>query len=146
MKSTLDTIAFFKNVRETLDSMSDEDAGALMKALFAHDDGEEPDLSGKSAVVRVGYLLIAEATDRLTAKRMSKVRKPTANEPQTNRKQTANAPQNAAHNHSLNLNHPSVEGIIGRNPKIQKAYGFSTERPDVNYDEVAKQNYWRDAE
>ena len=94
MKSTLDTVAFFKNVRGTLESLSDEDAGALMKALFAHDDGEEMDLSQKSVVVRAIYPLVAEATDRLAAKRMSKVRKPTANEPQT-----------AAHNHNHNHNH-----------------------------------------
>ena len=105
MKSTLDTVAFFKNVRGTLESLSDEDAGALMKALFAHDDGEEMDLSQKSVVVRAIYPLVAEATDRLAAKRMSKVRKPTANEPQTDRKPTANEPQTAAHNHNHNHNH-----------------------------------------
>lgn len=108
MKSTLDTVAFFKTLRETLESMSDEDAGALIKALFAHDDGEDPDLSEKSLVVRVVFPLVAEPTDRLTKIRMSKVRTP-ASEPQTDRTESAQAPQSDRkppyHNHSHNHNH-----------------------------------------
>ena len=134
MKSTLDTIAFFKTLRETLDSLSDQDAGRLMKILFAYDDGEEPDLSDVSPVVRAIFPLVAEPLDRLTKIRMSKVR------PQTNRKSTANLPQtnrkDAAHNHSLN--HPSIDGYIARSARVQRAYGFSTERNDVNYDEIVR--------
>lgn len=115
MKSTLDTIAFFKTMRTTIESMSDEDAGALMKALFAHDDGEEPDLSAKSKIVQAVYPLVTDPLDRLTKIRMSKVRVH-ANEPQTVRNDTANEPQTKAdapqtaldspnHSHSLNLNH-----------------------------------------
>lgn len=70
--NTLDTISFFKTLRETIDSMSDEDAGALMKALFAHDDGEEVDLSGKSVVVRVVYPFVSETTDKLKESRLKK--------------------------------------------------------------------------
>lgn len=139
MKSTLDTVAFFKTLRGTLESMSDKDAGRLMKCLFAYDDGESPDLTKASPVVKAIFPLVAEPLDRLTRMRMNKVR------PQTNRKQTANEPQTdltsdqtdrigAYHNH--NHNHPSYEGNIGRNPKVQKAFGFSTERQDVNYDEI----------
>ena len=103
MKSTLDTIAFFKSIRGTLDAMPDADAGALMKALFAHDDGEEVDLRNASPMVRATFPLIVEGLDRLTQVRMSKVR------PQNNRKPTANAPQNDRippylnHNHNHNL-------------------------------------------
>lgn len=140
MKSTLETIAFFKNLRPTLDELSDEEAGALMKALFAFDDGEVPDLTGKSTTVKALFPLVAETLDRLTKNRMSKVR------PQTDRKSPANAPQidrkSPAHNH--NHNHPSIEGYIGRNKKVQSAFGFSTERTDVDYNELAKQNYWKE--
>ena len=121
MKSTLDTIAFFKTMRATIESMSDEDAGALMKALFAHDDGEEPDLSAKSQIVQVVYPLVTEPLDRLTKIRMSKVRV-SANEPQTVRNDTANEPQtkpdapqtaldSPSHSHSLNhsQNHNHVD-------------------------------------
>lgn len=142
MKSSLETVAFFKTLRTTLDSMSDEDAGKLMKALFAYDDGENPDLASASPTVKAVYPMAAESLERLTKKRMSKVR------PQTDRKQSANEPQtdrkDTAHNHSHSLNHPSIEGYIGRNKKVQSAFGFSTERTDVNYDELAKQNYWRE--
>lgn len=144
MKSTLETVAFFKTLRTTLDSMSDEDAGKLMKALFAYDDGEDPDLAGASPTVKAVYPMAAESLERLTKKRMSKVR------PQTDRKQSANVPQtdrkDTAHNHSHNLNHPSIEGYMGRNPKIQRAYGFSTERPDVNYDEIVRERLRKEAE
>ena len=83
MKSTLDTVAFFKTLRGTLESMSDKDAGRLMKCLFAYDDGESPDLTKASPVVKAIFPLVAEPLDRLTRMRMNKVR------PQTNRKQTA---------------------------------------------------------
>lgn len=103
MKSTLDSIAFFKNIRPMLEEMTDEDAGALIKALFAHDDGEDVDLSGKSQIVRITFPLVAESTDRLTKKRMGKVRA-TANEPQTDLNDTANEPQTdrepSHHSHS----------------------------------------------
>ena len=145
MKSTLDTVAFFKTLRETLESLNDKDAGRLMKCLFAYDDGEDPDMAKASPVVKAIFPLVAEPLDRLTKMRMNKVR------PQTNRKRTANEPQTDSnadqtdrigdyhnHNHNHILNHPSYEGNIGRNPKVQKAFGFSTERQDVNYDEIAR--------
>lgn len=103
MKSTLETVAFFKNLRQTLEALSDEDAGALMKALFAFDDGETPDLSEKSASVKALFPLVSDTLDRLTKKRMNKVR------PQTDRNDTANEPQtdrnDTAHNHSHNHSH-----------------------------------------
>lgn len=143
MKSTLDTVAFFKTLRETLESLSDKDAGRLMKCLFAYDDGEDPDMAKASPVVKAIFPLVAEPLERLTKMRMNKVR------PQTNRKRTANEPQTdsnadqtdrigAYHNHNHILNHPSYEGNIGRNPKVQKAFGFSTERTDGDYDEIAR--------
>ena len=152
MKSTLDTVAFFKTLRETLESLNDKDAGRLMKCLFAYDDGEDPDMAKASPVVKAIFPLVAEPLDRLTKMRMNKAR------PQTNRKRTANEPQTdsnadqteskadqtdrigAYHNHNHNhiLNHPSYEGNIGRNPKVQKAFGFSTERTDGDYDEIAR--------
>ena len=112
MKSTLETVAFFKSMRETLEKMSDKDAGALMKALFAHDDGEKPDLSKKSPLVQITFPIMAEALDRLTAKRMAKVRKPTANEPQTDRKPTANA---SHHNHSHNHDQKIISAPVKKN-------------------------------
>ena len=128
--NTLDTIAFFKTLRETLDSMSDEDAGALMKALFAHDDGDEMDLSGKSVVVKVVFPIVAEATDRLSKKRQNKVRQPqayrkqTANEPQTDRKDTA-------HNH----NHIRKESLLTETkekkftpPTVEEVAAYASEK------------------
>lgn len=92
MKSTLETVAFFKNLRQTLEALSDKDAGALMKALFAFDDGETPDLSGQSEIVKAIYPMAAESLDRLTQKRMNKVRA------QKKRKESANDSQISANN------------------------------------------------
>lgn len=128
MKSGLDTIAFFKNIRQTLEAMTDADAGRLMKALFAHDDGEEVDLSDASPVVQMIFPLVAESTDRLTRKRQNKVRKPqndrkdTANEPQTDRKDTAhnhNHNQNHSQDHSHNHDHTSPDGEEERERELK---------------------------
>ncbi|MBQ4424567.1 MAG: hypothetical protein II882_02385 [Lachnospiraceae bacterium] len=51
-KHNLTTYAFFKDIRQSFDAISDESAGALIKALFAFDDGETVDLSGKNETVR----------------------------------------------------------------------------------------------
>ena len=130
MKSTLETVAFFKSMRETLEQMSDKDAGALMKALFAHDDGEEPDLTKKSPLVKVIFPTMAEALDRLTAKRMAKVRKPTANRPQT----VANAPQMTAHKHSHN--HAYTDVYTAR-VKKNSFFDFD-QRTDTDLDEIVR--------
>lgn len=132
MKSTLDSIAFFKNIRPTLEAMSDEDAGALIKALFAHDDGEDVDLSSKSQIVQVAFPLVAESTDRLTKKRMGKVRA-TANEPQTDRNDTANEPQtdrkqsshSHSHNQGHNHGHDDMPGKTG--PTVQEVKDYADE-------------------
>lgn len=126
MKSELDTIAFFKNIRKTLEAMTDADAGRLMKALFAHDDGEKVDLTDASPVVQMIFPLVAESTDRLTRKRQNKVRKPqtdrkdTANELQTDRKDTAhNHSHNHNQNHSQNHDHTSPDGEEERERELK---------------------------
>lgn len=91
MKSPLDSIAFFKSIRPTLDAMNDADVGVVIKALFALDDGEDVDLSGASDMVRAVFPLIEESTDRLRKKRVSRMRVP-ANGPQI----SANDPQTSA--------------------------------------------------
>lgn len=132
MKSTLDSIAFFKNIRPTLEAMNDEDAGALIKALFAHDDGEDVDLSSKSQIVQATFPLVAESTDRLTKKRMGKVRA-TANEPQTDRNDTANEPhtdrKQSSHSHSHNQGHNhSHDDMPGKTgPTVQEVKDYADE-------------------
>lgn len=83
----MNTIAFFKTIRQTLDEMTDEEAGALMKALFAHSDGEEVDLSGTPSAVRAVYPLLVDATDRLNSIREKKSKAGSIHG--TNREQTS---------------------------------------------------------
>ena len=117
--NTLDTIAFFKTLRETIDSMSDEDVGALMKALFAHDDGEEVDLSGKSVIVKVVFPIVAEATDRLNGFRAKKSmagkakRSTTVTQTEQKRNTTVtDAEQNGNTTATLNHSHIRKESIL----------------------------------
>ena len=66
------TVCFFLDLDKTLSRMSDEDAGILMKALFAHANGREPDL--RSDLVEIVYPIVEDQMDRLADFRRSKVR------------------------------------------------------------------------
>lgn len=116
MKSSLDTIAFFKNIRETIDALNDEDAGAVFKALLAHDDGEEADLSGASQIVKAVFPLLAESTDRLNDYRSQKSKagrtpkKHNRNTMESNEEQNGNITETHNHNHNHNQDHTSPDG------------------------------------
>lgn len=104
----MNTIAFFKTIRATLEAMTDEEAGALMKALLAHSDGELVDLSGTTPTVRAVYPLIADATDRLNAIREKKSKagsKRGTNEEQNGANEEQKRNKSGTHNHDYNLNH-----------------------------------------
>ena len=115
MKSTLDTIAFFKNIRPTLDAMSDADAGALIKALFAHDDGEEVDMASAAPMVQAIYPLVVESMDRLSEYRAKKskagktTREQIRNKKGTDEEQNGNITETHNHNHNHSHNHTSSE-------------------------------------
>ena len=51
----------YKDYREVLESMNDADAGRLVKALFAHEDGEDVALEGPIQAI---FLLLAKQMDR----------------------------------------------------------------------------------
>ena len=143
----MNTIAFFKTIRQTLDEMTDEEAGALMKALFAHSDGEEVDLSGTPSAVRAVYPLLVDATDRLNSIREKKSkagsihgtnREQTRNTNGTNEEQNGNRRGTHNHNHikeSITLSSntkdkrfvpPSVEEV--RAYAREKGYNVDPER------------------
>ena len=60
----LESYGFFKDVRQSFEAMSDESAGAVIKALFALDDGESVDLSGKSETVKSVLPTLAQSMMR----------------------------------------------------------------------------------
>lgn len=66
------TICFFRDLYKTLQALPDEEAGILMKALFAHANGEEPDL--RTPMAKVLYIGIADQMDRLDEYRRKKTR------------------------------------------------------------------------
>lgn len=138
------TVLFFKDLYRTLQAIPDADAGILMRALFAVANGDKPDLSG--SVIAAGiFPIAADQMNRLEAYRQTKANAGRAggiNSGQTRSKSKqneANAKQNEPPYPSP---YPSPV-YIGRNEKVQKAFGFSTERQNVDYNEIAKQNYWR---
>ncbi len=51
----------YKDYRDVLESMNDEDTGRLVKALFAHEDGEDVTLEGPIQAI---FLLLAKQMDR----------------------------------------------------------------------------------
>lgn len=59
-----DTFILRKENRISIDRMSDQDAGALFKAILAHADGEEVNLDDSAFAVQLLFPLIASQIDR----------------------------------------------------------------------------------
>lgn len=136
------TILLFKDLHKTLSKISNEDAGILMKAIFAHVNGEAPDL-GDSVVAGALYPIVEDQVDRMEQYRSKQAAKRNKREQNgTNMEQNGtNAEQNGS---PYPYPSPYPNNNISRSARVQRSMGFSTERKDVNYDELAKQNYWRE--
>lgn len=67
------TFCLFLDILRTLERMSDEDAGVLFKALAAHANGQEADLT-RSEKADLVFQMIADQMDRLKEYRMKKSR------------------------------------------------------------------------
>lgn len=66
------TVLFFRDLHKTLRTLSDEDAGILMKALFAHANKTEPEGLEKSPIAAALYIGISDQIDRLEEYRAKK--------------------------------------------------------------------------
>lgn len=136
------TILLFKDLHKTLSRISNEDAGILMKAIFAHVNGEAPDL-GESVVASALYPIVEDQVDRMEEYRSKQAAKRSKKEQSgTSAEQNrTNAEQNGSP-----YPYPSpYPSNISRSARVQKAFGFSTERQDVDYNEIAKKNYWKES-
>lgn len=126
------TVCFFRDLWKTLDAIPDEDAGILMRALFAHANGMEPELKD-SVIAKALYIGIADQVDRLDQFRKSKTRSKKeqkgANESKSPHSSTPYPYPNP---------YPNIYTGVQRNAKVQKAMGFSTERTDTDYNEIAR--------
>lgn len=136
------TVCFFRDLFKTLDAIPDEDAGILMKAVFAHANGQEPDFKD-SSLAKALYIGIADQVDRLDQFRKAKQdagRRGGIASGQTRSKTKQNeAKRSNAKQSEPPYPYPNPYPNISRNPKIQKAYGFSTERKDVNYNDIVRE-------
>ena len=146
------TVCFFKDLRKTLEAVSDEDAGILMKALFAEADGDEPEFHG-SKIAEVLFTMAADQMHRLDdfrrdkaeAGRLGGIRSGQARS--KTKQNEANVKQNEANTKQNEPPYPSPYPspvYIGRNPKVQKAFGFSTERTNINYNDLIKDRLWKE--
>lgn len=129
------TVCFFKDLYKTLKNIPKEDAGILMTALFAEANGETPDFCG-SALASALFPMASDQMLRLEAYRKKKA----------NRNKLEQTGANGSKTEQTVAPYPSPYPspvYIGRNKKVQNAFGFSTERTDVDYNELAKQNQWR---
>ena len=134
-------IVLLSDSLEAIKEMADKDAGALIKAIIQHTEGKEPERLPKNAAMI--YPLIRGQVDRMAdihQKRSDAGRiGGKANAKQNGSKTEANAKQNGS---PLPLPIPIQRDIekvgLQRSKRIADAYGFSTERTDVNYDEITK--------
>jgi len=135
------TILLFKDLHKTLSKISNEDAGILMKAIFAHVNGETPDL-GDSVVAGALYPIVEDQVDRMEEYRSKQAAKRSKREQSgTNTEQSGTKSEQNGSPYPYPSPYPSS---ISRSARVQRSMGFSTERTDVNYDDLAKQNYWRE--
>lgn len=118
---------------DAIASMSDEQAGKIVKALLRR---EAP--QGLSEGAALVYPFIKGQVERLEELHEKKSRagamggRPKANGKQTESKEKADGKQTESPYHTI----PNHTKNISRNARIQKAFGFSTERQDVDYDEI----------
>lgn len=70
-----ETVLLFKDLYKTLAAISDADAGALMKALFAHANGMDPDGLDDSPIAAALYIGLSDQMDRIEEYRNSQAAK-----------------------------------------------------------------------
>lgn len=126
---------------EAIKDLPDREAGALIKALIKHTDGEDPEKLPSMA--KALYPLIRGQVERMADIRDKRAeagrRGGKANAKQNGSKTEANAKQNGSPVPvPVPLERDTERSMLQRSKKVQNAFGFSTERTDVNYDEIAR--------
>lgn len=124
---------------EAIKDLPDREAGALIKALIKHTDGEDPEKLPSMA--KALYPLIRGQVERMADIRDKRAeagrRGGKANAKQNGSKTEANAKQNGSPVPvPVPLERDTERSRVQRSKKVQSAFGFSTERQDVNYDEI----------
>lgn len=127
--------------------MPDADAGALIKALINESGEGLPPMADlvypmiKGQVDRVADIREKRAAaGRLGGSRSKANDKQNASKAEANEEQTLSPIQIQKH---IERNTKERNGVL-RSKKIQDAYGFSTERQDVNYNEIAMRKAWEE--
>ena len=131
-------IVLLEESTDVILKLPDKEAGALIKAVIR---GESEKLPPKADLVFPMIMGQVERMRALSEKNTANGKKggrPKKNQTETQTKPAENpnetqvkAPYQYQHQYQNDIS-------IGRNPKIQRTYGFSTERVGVNYNEIAK--------
>lgn len=125
---------------EAICKLPDKDAGALIKAIIKGDGVKLPPKADLVFPMIMGQVERARAKSAVNTENGKKGGRPRKNPTETEMKPNGNRTE------SPNINTNTNSNIsISRNPKIQARMGFSTERTNVNYDEQAKANWWKEA-
>jgi len=126
-----DCITLLKDSLTSISKLEDADAGALLKALISHANGEVPDLEDESVIVQALYPLIAGQLDRsaeLRERRSSAGKKggaskTEANDKQTESKREANVKQTESKREAQEQEH--IQEHKEKGAKAPKEKGFA---------------------
>lgn len=145
MKSGIDTIALFRDRRREFDKLSNEDAGILIKAIFALADGDEPNMDGASDMLDLIYPMIIEETERLRDVREKRAAtKKNQNETKTEPKLNQNETKTEHHNQSQSQDHnkspngDKEKAPTGPKRKAEPFQELFADTPELNQDFVCE--------
>lgn len=119
---------------EAISKLPDKDAGALIKAIIKGDGNKLPPKADLVFPMIMGQVERSRALSEKNTINGKKGGRPRKNPEETQIKPTQNPTQSPNTNTNTNTNI-----YLQRSPKIQARYGFSTERMDVDYNELARQ-------
>ena len=132
-------IVLLEESTEVIEKLPDKDAGALIKAIIKGNGEGLPKMAAIVFPIIMGQVERMRALSDKNRENGKKGGRPKQNpnetqiKPNENPNETQIKPtQKPQHQYHTNTN------IYTRNPKIQRAYGFSTERTDVDYNEIAR--------
>lgn len=127
-------IVLLEESTAVIEQLPDKDAGALIKALIRGDGKGLPKMAAIVFPIIMGQVERMRALSDKNRENGKKGGRPRKNPDETQTKPTENP--NETEIKTPYQYHTNTNTNIYRNPKIQKAYGFSTERTDTNYNEI----------
>ena len=131
-------IVLLEESTEVIEKLPDKDAGALIKAIIKGDGTGLPKMASIVFPIIMGQVERMRAISEKNRENGKKGGRPKKNPEETQTKPTENPNETQTKaNPKPQYQYHTNTNII-RNPKIQQRYGFSTERTNVDYNEIAR--------